>query len=738
MAELMVTRAPRVRCYKCGDENILAICHHCRRPMCPGHTPEAFRQDGKLVQAPQGPGGEKATTVSKELAGLRLGGLREAVYHCDDHTHIVYGLPKYWLGAGAGIAAIGLLLMLLGADGFGLVLVLAGAAVAGASFLVYKLLNAQSARPPLPIIPHLGAVDLIERISGYVRLEGETYTSEVESIAGHLKVNMSASGAHQTLQDYRRKFRLPATAPVSFSGGYLMLKGSTGLDFGSPSPQHVLHGPAGIALGGDNAADHELFVYDEEPRQRNSSIELDYEIAADCRPEKIPLWIVPSLVPAADRRALEIDLHWNGIGTDDERDNPFQQHELKLASFDLIELEMPASWGNLEGFYPDRAETGTGDGRRVIRWKHEKPIEQQDGSYTLRLMFENAITEIAETEPAPPRLDGRTPLTLSGRLEATFDGLISGVTGVGIYLPGGGSAHQSRKDAAQQSRKDITTQTKVAVDFDISLRSVLYQDERVVPDENRVEDTTRPRTDEFDGVVPDYATVAAVTKAISADNYYVRSVVEHLPYRDDGRPGVVNRVWDIAGRLYVDVFPIDFDINLRGDEIATANGFTGTTTAQITVKGVYALGTLVDTRGPEDDEDESADLTEERNRQGDELLGRIEATWNRLHARVTHVLAERAEAAEGPRAIAFSASPAFAAEAPEANGWQSPDGVIDAEAVEVPAQAAPAGSVGRAAELRRQRATADEAMIMGRMPEDIYRGIIARIEAELKELGEVP
>jgi hypothetical protein len=39
-------------------------------------------------------------------------------------------------------------------------------------------------------------------------------------------------------------------------------------------------------------------------------------------------------------------------------------------------------------------------------------------------------------------------------------------------------------------------------------------------------------------------------------------------------------------------------------------------------------------------------------------------------------------------------------------------------------------------DLRKQRKAADDAVIAGRISEEIYRGIIARIAAEQAELGE--
>ena len=85
--------------------------------------------------------------------------------------------------------------------------------------------------------------------------------------------------------------------------------------------------------------------------------------------------------------------------------------------------------------------------------------------------------------------------------------------------------------------------------------------------------------------------ITRLTDAISKDDYYVKSVVEHAPYRDDSRADVLNRVWDIAGRFYTGVFPIHFDIHVRGEEIPGASGASaGKTGVQVTVKGSYATG----------------------------------------------------------------------------------------------------------------------------------------------------
>lgn len=52
MPETLVERAPRVRCYECGSDEIFSVCHHCQKPMCKEHSPLAYREAGRLVREP--------------------------------------------------------------------------------------------------------------------------------------------------------------------------------------------------------------------------------------------------------------------------------------------------------------------------------------------------------------------------------------------------------------------------------------------------------------------------------------------------------------------------------------------------------------------------------------------------------------------------------------------------------------------------------------------------------------
>ncbi|WP_326551683.1 hypothetical protein [Micromonospora sp. NBC_01813] len=653
--------------------------------------------------------------ISAEFAGFGLDGATAGVYHCDEHDHVVHGIPYRWIALGAAIAVLGAILLAVHLA-TGLVLLLVGAATVGGALLVHYRRAQKSARPPLPVVPQLGSVELVERLSGYVRLDDTGYSNTVDSVAGTMTVNMSTNSAFAGIQAYRKRFTLAASEPVPFSCGYLMFEGDVGLAFG-PGQTSVLPAGTGISLGGDSADDSPLLRPGAQRPPAEPTSVVDYEVLDSRTPGAIPLWIVPSLVPDSDRRTLEIDLHWNPL--DEEPDN------LKL-SFDLIQLEVPASWGHLENSEPRQAEVSLRDGYRVVRWRQVKPNAAAGNSRTLTLRFENRITEMPETavgSSAGPARTGddspRTRLTVSGRLEVTFDKLLSGVTGVGVYLPGGEAGHPLK----------ATTQTQVAVAFDASLRSIRYQDQRAIPDD---EASDHPRADEFHGVVPDYSVVSELTNAISYDDYYVKSVVEHLPYLDDARSGM-NRVWDISGRRYIGLFPIDFDINLRGEEVGAGAGNLGKTTATVTVKGTHAMGVPVGLQPSTEPADGSAgpDIA------GDELLTHIENTWYSLHDRVTQLLAARADRAAGPRALPSAQTPVAPDDVIEGQAWS--DDAIRVEATVGPEYGSdlPFGTNDashRIAELRRQWSVAGEAVVSGRISEETYRSVVAQIDAELARL----
>ena len=108
-----------------------------------------------------------------------------------------------------------------------------------------------------------------------------------------------------------------------------------------------------------------------------------------------------------------------------------------------------------------------------------------------------------------------------------------------------------------------------------------------MPNQNRPEERLKHEEERFEGVVPDYRTVALLTNTLSDDGYYVKRVVENPP-QPGTKAGVLNRFWDIAGRLYDGVYPIDFHLVITGEEVHDGPTPTGTMTVGLAVRGTHA------------------------------------------------------------------------------------------------------------------------------------------------------
>jgi hypothetical protein len=619
--------------------------------MCAKHSPAAFKVWRNLVRRTEREPGRGAKPASSEFSGLKLESSRAAVYHCHEHRHAA----GRW-GFGRGRVA-----------------------------------------PLLPLFPYMRKVSIIERLHGDVHLTDTGYSSTADDVEGTITVEMTHSDWQEPLRRYRKKHRVPEGGPVGFSAGFVMLIGKIGLAFGADQPV-VLDNGSGLWFRGDSA-DHDLFANVPGRYEGAWNPSITYQLKEGRGPKEIPLWIVPSIVPASDQRTLEIDLHWNPLSKDS---GP------RLELFDRIQLSIPAEWGNMESADPDNAVTtapAEGVRFRVIDWIQLRPTgqgqsaqSQQGRTCPLKIRFEN---------PIPPQSK------LSGRVEATFDGTLSGVTGAGIYLPGG------RRDGLEL---EVKPKTKVTVNFTVSLDALRYQDDRVIPDENNEQDAQKNRVDEFLGVVPDGGVIVGLTDAISEDDYYVKSVVEHPPYRDDSRADVLNRVWDIAGRSYEGVFPIDFDISVRGEEVQGRSGASaGKTAVQVTVKGAYATGG-------------NADGT---------LLSKIEQKWDDLHAKVVKAFSDRAIPLDdawlpGSAAVAVAVEPTIEPAAIERGVDNEPRALEQAEILDSAVIALMPVEVDtdKKADLHRQWKDADAAVMEGRISEGVYRMMIARIVSELRDLGE--
>jgi hypothetical protein len=548
-------RAPAVRCYKCGSSHVSALCHHCWRTGCAKHVLPSLRWAEKLF--------------GREGGGPGLQNVRAR--HCGDCAHVRAGtagptsrwLPVGVAGTGLAVGLISIWLSLIA----GLILLLTGGISAAWTYLRVRRAAAQVRMGmPVPLHPKVADVRLIEQLRGEITLgsHDNEYQTVLEPVQGKISMILTF-GRPDHDRVWRRQKRLHVQdAEVRYCAGRLVLQGQFGIRVGEQ-----VHGPV-LALDGD-ARDHSVFRAEDPSSSSLWNFALRYELRAQPDINSGPVWITPSIVPESDRHALELDIQWVEFGPDENK-------SLSLDMIDLLRLEFPVSWGEIHSWgipqevsAQPRAVSGLmPEGRRSLELKRICPAkrEKQDQErratrLTLSIRFEGEVDPEDE---------------ISGRIEATMQGTLSGVTGVWLF----NSLGARRGYAGAASIK-----TRVDANFRLSLASIRYQAVRVVPD-RAAEDSDRDSyADEF-AVIPSDETVIALTNAMSEEGYYVKHVIENPP-RSGRRADLVQRYWDIAGRRYEGVYPIDFHIILTGEEVHSGGirPERGTTKVRIVVKGAY-------------------------------------------------------------------------------------------------------------------------------------------------------
>jgi hypothetical protein len=506
------------------------------------------------------------------------------------------------------------------------------------------------------------------------------------------------------LRIYRNKYSLAASEPVEFSAGFAVLKGELGLSF-APESEHrdlLLPGGTSLAFRG-SVTDHPLFGGPPGQPAGQWRIRLPYALQGSLVPRSMPIWIVPSLVPSSDKRALVLELRWVPI----EPDRPGgERRVLRFKQFESIDLTVPKSWGYVQSVSPVATVSNPESERfRTIEWTQlpspgreaSEPRDEQRTDSDAEADAETAASDTAQPKEAPqatrptvakppvpkpePPLraedpqqadgdseeddqaepaspvtldgegrtngqadDGHQILTirfadkikpsdkLSGRLRASFVSTLSGITGVRMYQPAGSPRSRPPKTAIE---------LEVTIDFELSLSSVRYQDVRAVPSRDQL------TVDRYPGVIPDFETVTELTNKLSEQGCYVKRVVENPP-RGSWRTDLVNRYWDIAGRRYHGIFPIDVRITLTGEEEygSGVRPKAGNTDAQLTVYGSYVNETMNGEVTTEDELRTEPEVTEEYEvtGRGDlTMKGQIEKEWGELHTIVDAILNEQGQ-----------------------------------------------------------------------------------------------
>jgi len=163
------------------------------------------------------------------------------------------------------------------------------------------------------------------------------------------------------------------------------------------------------------------------------------------------------------------------------------------------------------------------------------------------------------------KIDAST--VLYGNLRISFTGTLSELKNIKFFFPWG----KQRSDNVK-----IDRHTFLDVNFELNLAGLHFQD-------------TASETKQLmrAGVLPNHAIVTQLTEELNNAGVYLKRVIENPARTSKAGAHITNRYWDMAGRYYDGVYPIDFHLVLTGEE-AYGKPSESKVQVDVSVQGVVA------------------------------------------------------------------------------------------------------------------------------------------------------
>jgi hypothetical protein len=507
----------------------------------------------------------KSKLLSDEFTKLKLSDeCGEEPYHCERCIHIVR--DQNWKPIIIGIIVFLLSLMVISNNRLGIKLfgLLTGAGLVGYGFYTNNKRKEEihQLKPQLPVLPRFDKVQIQEVLHGRLSLSTEgSYAVSTSPVEGQLDISMILTDSdRRRLEHYGKKYG-PAE---KFHAGFIALEGLAGLRF-----KNWNNSDARVIPIVDRVSTQPLLKGIDQRDAGKKQINLSYSLLEVPHAEFFPVQIVISFLPETDQQGIAIEVQWiKPESLDFELWN--ELWNLEIDQIESLKLYYPANWGKVEKIMPNDGAVVGLDNQRIIWNRVQIPKQNHERSrYTFRIEFENRIDPLNSS--------------VYGEVKVLFKRTLSGLKSVGVYFPTG-------KKIIKSIQEPSTLKTEVCADFELSLASLRYQQARQVPDRYKKEsDLMRPETLIFPNVSPNYATVTSLADAISEQGFYVKQLIENQP-TTNAETGRIKRIWTIFGRWYDGIYPIDFTIDLIGDEESNLDDHvsSGTTAIKLTVKGAYS------------------------------------------------------------------------------------------------------------------------------------------------------
>ena len=382
--------------------------------------------------------------------------------------------------------------------------------------------------PPFPLVGRDPKIQVQELLRGKVILDSEgIYEEFAETPKGNLFFSVRLTpNDFERYKKYKKKFGVKEHIEISESAGFIAFETKNSLIFLNEDSSNRKQA---TTLPLKKMINWRASRYDQSRSQWIWSSDHSYEIMTLANQERIlPVQLIPTIVNEGSSQALELTVQVN---------NEFHGYDLRANPvIEELHLYAPTSLTNCKNQEPPSRKSLRRDDKLEMIWSNQELNQGKDEVYyrTFFLLFINPVRENME---------------FSGFLRVRLEGAFSGIDNLKLFYPWG----KLRSDGGLTKEDKFTD---VIVDFQLTLQHAFL----------RKFYTLAPPIIKIIGLIPNYDMVIRLVEQLNYENIYVQRVIENPATTSSVDAQTRNRYWDIAGRYYYGVYPIDFHLVVTGKE----------------------------------------------------------------------------------------------------------------------------------------------------------------------------
>lgn len=407
--------------------------------------------------------------------------------------------------------------------------------------------------PPFPMIGENPEISIKERIEGNIILDQSgNYQGDVHHRSGILTYKV-----HLTPDDTVKRHSYVNEKRTTVHAGFILLDSKMDLrfrDFTLKDQPNIIK----LESTPNQISQHERTKWSWE-----KDIQFDPQQifgGNDVLPIQIVAVVVPQLgekiEEKEDMNGLELTVQVNP----DFINSDLMKGEIRISNF---ELRADSRLGYIQSVYPPEAQQGNNNTAPYVKWKNILLVNNTPVPY--KVFFVRYRRPVEQT------------MVFKGCIEVEVNQSASGIKQVLLFFPTG----HRRKDPHCQFK------TTIIADFEIHLQKWFVR---------------RTYTLNFPvlgkNLPPNYSIVNSIVSDLSSnEGYYIQRVIENPPHTNKADAYILNRLWDIGGRWYGGLYPIDFHIVVTGKEFYNEGRDTpikGELTFDITLQAIIVNKELKD------------------------------------------------------------------------------------------------------------------------------------------------